>query len=65
MITPCKNICKINKYTERCIGCRRTRKQIANWSSYSDKVKKIIIEELKSGNMARSTVSTNKPMDDA
>ena len=65
MLTPCIQICKIDKYTERCKGCGRTREQISKWSTYSDNTRKLIMEELDGYSMARSKVSTNKPMDDA
>jgi predicted Fe-S protein YdhL (DUF1289 family) len=36
MITPCVSICKIDKITRECIGCKRTIEEIGNWSKYTD-----------------------------
>lgn len=35
MITPCLAICKFDRHGI-CIGCKRTREQVAEWTSYSD-----------------------------
>jgi len=45
MKSPCINKCRIKD--EYCQGCYRTRSEIAQWSSYTDKQKSELIEKLK------------------
>jgi predicted Fe-S protein YdhL (DUF1289 family) len=45
MITPCIKVCTIEKDT--CTGCKRTLKEIAHWSQYTDQQRKKIMTELK------------------
>jgi uncharacterized protein len=39
--SPCNDICKTGLDSELCIGCGRTKDEIANWFSYSDSQKKV------------------------
>ena len=32
MATPCKRVCRMHKLTEFCLGCGRTRDEIARWA---------------------------------
>ncbi len=41
--TPCVGICKIHDEFKVCIGCFRTRLQIAKWHNSSDEEKLTII----------------------
>ena len=50
ILTPCINICKIDKHTKKCIGCKRTIQQIKDWITFSDKERLEIIETLKKEN---------------
>lgn len=45
MITPCKNICKMENNV--CQGCKRTIFEIANWAKFTDSQRKTITERLK------------------
>lgn len=36
MQSPCIKICEINEDSGLCIGCGRSRAEIARWTSYSD-----------------------------
>lgn len=47
MITPCKNICKIDPHTEICIGCNRYVEEIEVWSILTDDERSCIMEKLK------------------
>ena len=43
LLSPCKNICKIDKNTGLCIGCNRNEYEIFNWIYFSEKTKKEIL----------------------
>ena len=45
-VTPCKSICQIDTDSRVCIGCGRTREEIALWSSYSHEERMIIMKRL-------------------
>ena len=45
-VTPCQGICKIIKNAKKCIGCGRTREEIALWSSYSHEERMTIMKRL-------------------
>ena len=47
MESPCVKICVINPADGLCEGCRRTRHEIARWSSYSDAERRAIMQDLK------------------
>jgi len=44
--TPCVNICVIDTETAQCIGCGRTRPEIAGWLSMSSDERQLIMAEL-------------------
>ena len=48
--SPCKKICKLAKRksdkSEFCLGCGRTRKEIAMWSRSDDEWKQKVIDRL-------------------
>jgi len=44
--TPCVNICVIDTETAQCIGCGRTRPEIAGWLSMSNDERQLIMAEL-------------------
>ncbi len=46
-LSPCTNICKIDKRTGLCIGCKRNESEIFNWINFSEKQKKIILSNIK------------------
>ncbi|WP_439542066.1 DUF1289 domain-containing protein [Hyphomicrobium sp.] len=47
MESPCIAICVISLSDGLCEGCRRSRHEIARWSSYSDSERRAIMQELK------------------
>ena len=46
MESPCINICVIDPENGLCEGCRRSRHEIACWSSYSDAERREIMQDL-------------------
>lgn len=44
--TPCKNICVIDTETSECIGCGRTRLEIAGWTRMSADERQLVMAEL-------------------
>ena len=44
MITPCVNICQM--VNNRCVGCGRTLEEIANWSTYNNQQRQLIMTRL-------------------
>jgi predicted Fe-S protein YdhL (DUF1289 family) len=47
MESPCIKLCVISPVDGLCEGCRRSRHEIAGWSSYSDAERRAIMVELK------------------
>ena len=45
--TPCVGICRMDKYDRYCIGCKRSRIEIARWSALTEESRKSIVAELK------------------
>jgi len=45
--SPCNDICSIDSESGLCLGCSRTQQEITNWSTYSNKQKTIVLNELK------------------
>jgi predicted Fe-S protein YdhL (DUF1289 family) len=43
--SPCKNICKLENNI--CVGCGRSKRDIKNWSQYSNETKYQIIQKIK------------------
>ena len=43
--SPCTNICAINYNLGFCMGCKRTIKEIANWSNLSDEKRGKILSD--------------------
>jgi uncharacterized protein len=46
METPCTNVCLIDPVSGLCAGCRRTRDEIATWSSIGDARRRQLMIEL-------------------
>jgi hypothetical protein len=44
--TPCVSICEINEDLGICIGCGRTRREIASWRALSERERRAIMETL-------------------
>lgn len=47
METPCINVCRIDPVSGLCEGCRRSRDEIARWSSITDSERRRIMDVLK------------------
>lgn len=45
-ITPCIGICTIDRNTNQCIGCGRTRDEISKWIQLSHHQRMIIMKRL-------------------
>lgn len=59
MLSPCINICQIDRKSGLCTGCLRTLDEIAGWSGYSDHQRAQILSELE--NRRRTTVQAGDP----
>jgi predicted Fe-S protein YdhL (DUF1289 family) len=46
VISPCTGVCRINRRTYLCDGCRRSVTEIATWLELSDEQKRALIAEL-------------------
>lgn len=46
-ISPCIDLCRLDIDQNYCIGCKRTKEEIANWKYLSKKEKLKVMEELK------------------
>lgn len=44
--TPCNKVCTIDESSELCIGCGRSRAEIAAWLGYSDAERARLMAEL-------------------
>ena len=45
--SPCVGICELDIATDLCIGCLRTRVEVAAWSSATEEIKLQILERVK------------------
>lgn len=46
MVSPCVNICRMDRTTGWCEGCARTLVEIARWSSTDDGDRQAILDQL-------------------
>lgn len=44
VLSPCIKICRMD-INDLCIGCRRTRDEIGNWSGYTNEQKQEILDK--------------------
>lgn len=44
--SPCKLVCDLDLQQGQCIGCGRTREEIARWLSYTELQRRAIMAEL-------------------
>jgi predicted Fe-S protein YdhL (DUF1289 family) len=44
--TPCVKVCVVDPITGFCIGCGRTRSEIASWLAFSPKERRLVIAGL-------------------
>ena len=47
IVTPCKNICKLDEEKQICKTCKRTELEIANWLDYSPAQRKVVMKQIK------------------
>jgi len=43
--SPCKNVCELDPNTDLCLGCKRTKDEIAKWINYGDEERDKIIKK--------------------
>ena len=48
--SPCNDICTTDPESGLCVGCGRTQQEIANWTIFSEQMKKKVIKNLKTRN---------------
>ena len=48
--SPCTDICTTDLESDLCIGCGRNLNEIANWLFFTEKQKKIVLQDLKRRN---------------
>lgn len=53
-VTPCVSVCKIDKETRTCLGCKRTIDEITQWTSYTDNERMEIMKRLGYGKRTRN-----------
>lgn len=54
IVSPCVGICELDIETDCCIGCWRTRKEVAAWSLVDDRTRlKIVAQARKRRNAAK------------
>ena len=46
LASPCISICQIDPLSGECVGCYRTRKEIARWSSMTFDEQKLLLDDL-------------------
>ena len=46
MITPCIAVCKIDRTTDLCTGCGRTKDEITRWSRMTDEERMGVMKRL-------------------
>ena len=46
--SPCINLCRMHEATGWCEGCLRTLDEIAGWSGLDDKVRRTVLQDLRS-----------------
>lgn len=55
--SPCIQFCKLDDGV--CLGCKRTKNQIANWLKYSDEERKCIMDRLNENNIKNYSQKSN------
>ena len=46
--SPCNDICTTDSESNLCVGCGRTKEEIANWLFFTDKQKEQVLFDIKS-----------------
>ena len=47
IVSPCNDVCTPDPESGLCVGCGRTQYEISNWFTFSTKMKKKVLKELK------------------
>ena len=55
-ITPCVSICKLEDGI--CIGCKRTKEEIAKWKRYTDEERMVVMKRLGYGKRKKNEKSS-------
>ena len=55
-ITPCVSICKLEDGI--CIGCERTKEEIAKWKRYTDEERMVVMKRLGYGKRKKNEKSS-------
>ena len=50
--SPCKNVCELDPNTDLCLGCKRTKGEIAKWINYNDEERDRIIKKVQNRNLS-------------
>ncbi|OXT00307.1 hypothetical protein B7H23_09155 [Notoacmeibacter marinus] len=58
-LSPCNRICTVDEISNLCVGCGRTRSEIATWGGMDDRTRRGIMAELPS-RMARAGIAMNE-----
>ena len=45
-LSPCIHVCLLDAGRRQCIGCHRTREEIAGWWCFSDDEKRAVLDQL-------------------
>ena len=55
--SPCVGICELDIETDLCVGCLRTRAEVAVWSSASLEIRQEIVEKVRNRRDAKDRAS--------
>ena len=46
IVSPCRNVCRLDRTQTWCLGCARTRDEIARWTQFTEVERDRIMAEL-------------------
>ncbi len=61
--SPCVSICQLDAQDEMCVGCFRTRAEIASWSSMDHDDQMLLLDILRDRRSAATGVHRRAPRD--
>jgi len=61
--SPCVSICQMDAQDEVCVGCYRTRAEIATWSSMDQHDQMLLLDTLRDRRSAATGVHRRAPRD--
>ena len=56
LVSPCISICQMDADNGLCLGCHRTRGEIAAWSRMSADEQRVLLSELRARRVAANTM---------